>query len=1362
MSYNNSNSPVLRRGLRYLGPDNDKFVLIFIHDLQSWTPSRLWEFLSKKVSNCNNIIHGIVKKHSVNMENYFVIRVNYTKPTYYLNILYIITSILPVKKINWIITDRIRTFSKINRICSAYHSSPIFELSSDFLHTNPFSNVKFFNICTSWNINGWNSDKRDGLTYFNSIFKPLCICLQEVGKSNFLSSYSAQYPFLSQYKTLLRRADLDIPGMRGLYIGVHTSCSSTPDPFEYKYIISTNLLSLWGVKCSVGNIYIPTKKHEEPRNNAISDLSKWLKNHLNNPSFIVGDFNMRKDVLKNIVSTTSNKWSVMDLDGNQITYFNGGRSSCIDHIIINEEMKNYLNRASVCNTFNDISDHYPVILSCLNTSIDGFSILPTSKKVKWSNRICRIKKDDIFSHNYFSVLAEEFEHNDELKSIDMVNKLLDTANKVGNAIQAIVPTDLKGSAFHCPAFIKKLSHEKHIAYHNIKKFSLDPNLTNIEEFIQLNRRYAELCDYLKIIKKNIREIHFRNSLQTACDYFLNNDPKRAWSELKKLSKPSYSSKESVAIKDKNGKVLISKNDQLKRFAEHYKDLASDATSHSLDEEYWKKTLGSHNSSVTWDINHPITLSEIESTVTEMKNNKAPGPDGIPTEFFKAFFKSENPTDNQTESNSPDSNYSDCAKCLLLLFNKIWNGDFPSEWNSASIVSIPKKGDLSDCNNYRGISLINVGLKILSKIVTKRISDYALSHGFIRPEQFGFRNKEECISLYISIREICQRRKIKGKFTYLAFLDLKKAYDSVPIYNILTKLFNIGIRDKCLQFIKNLYLTSKARASHFGCLSDEFPIHRGVRQGCPLSPILFNIFINDVLDKCRRYGVVVEGKKCCGGLFADDIVLIAPGKSSLRNILNKVHEWALTNEMTFGINKCATLVVKPLKFTNHNNYVDPTFYLGINPIPKTNQYTYLGIPFNESLSLKPITSNLNSKLNYTLNSYFRFLTNRFVPFYLKRLVLIYYILSTVVYYAPLLGSNKSNTKKAQTILNRGMYWCFGFKSRNSNISLYSISKELNMAPLSGVCAIAQIRCFKKWKDSSCIIAHLINNIPVLSHYSWAKKSKRLFNKNINKSKKEIRNLYWENDFFKLLHCIRAEKYKKYKFGFRKEIHTLSSKYSTFSLGFFWISRIKCGFKFDVKTLIKSNIVSPDCPSCCPCCGNGIPSFTHWVLLCPKLNEIRSQCISFVDDLFINLSIIVRQKSLNVSTDSEKDFEDNINFYVLCILLGGNTIFEILDLNSEERRRFINDIFHESESSFLYPYFVGLAEFLTNVMPVVSRSFYSMINLYSIGPTVVKSVDVEPIRHRSNSDTETNDSTPIGPIFEEWEELQDIASSALSEL
>jgi len=94
-------------------------------------------------------------------------------------------------------------------------------------------------------------------------------------------------------------------------------------------------------------------------------------------------------------------------------------------------------------------------------------------------------------------------------------------------------------------------------------------------------------------------------------------------------------------------------------------------------------------------------------------------------------------------------------CLRKIYFRIWNGEFPSTWNEASIISIPKKGDdLSDCDNYRGISLINNDIKLISKIVSKRISEYGFKNNFIRPEQFGFRNKEESVSLFISIREIC--------------------------------------------------------------------------------------------------------------------------------------------------------------------------------------------------------------------------------------------------------------------------------------------------------------------------------------------------------------------------------------------------------------------------------------------------------------------------------------------------------------------------------------------------------------------------------------------------------------------------------
>ena len=123
---------------------------------------------------------------------------------------------------------------------------------------------------------------------------------------------------------------------------------------------------------------------------------------------------------------------------------------------------------------------------------------------------------------------------------------------------------------------------------------------------------------------------------------------------------------------------------------------------------------------------------------------------------------------------------------------------------------------------------------------------------------------------------------------------------------------------------------------------------------------------------------------------------------------------------------------------------------------------------------------------------------------------------------------------------------------------------------------------------------------------------------------------------------------------------------------------------------------------------------------------------------------------------------ISIFTCCVsFFGGNAVFEILKIGSGERRRFINNIFQSpsNESSFPISYFVGLAEFLTNVMPIVIGDFYTMIDLYSVRPTVVKSVDVVTIRQRSNSNTNSNDNNIQGVIFDEWEELEAISSSNL---
>jgi len=98
------------------------------------------------------------------------------------------------------------------------------------------------------------------------------------------------------------------------------------------------------------------------------------------------------------------------------------------------------------------------------------------------------------------------------------------------------------------------------------------------------------------------------------------------------------------------------------------------------------------------------------------------------------------------------------------------------------------------------------------------------------------------------------------------------------------------------------LTSKASVKIDDRYSESFNIMKGVKQGCPLSPILFNLFINDIFNDFSELGIPLGKSRCCGGLFADVIVLCASSKTKLKKMLKKVNEWAKFNMMNFGINK----------------------------------------------------------------------------------------------------------------------------------------------------------------------------------------------------------------------------------------------------------------------------------------------------------------------------------------------------------------------------------------------------------------------------------------------------------------------------
>ena len=141
--------------------------------------------------------------------------------------------------------------------------------------------------------------------------------------------------------------------------------------------------------------------------------------------------------------------------------------------------------------------------------------------------------------------------------------------------------------------------------------------------------------------------------------------------------------------------------------------------------------------------------------------------------------------------------------------------------------------------------------------------------------------------------------------------------------------------------------------------------------------------------------------------------------NLRKLLKFASKWARNNEIQFGINKCASLVVRGevSRFLYNSN---PTFYLSSQELLKTNCYTYLGVPFSYDLELKPIIQRMNNKVRNVFYSIKGFLKNPHIPIPYKRMLFSAIVIGQVSYYAPLLEYNKDRTRSTQTLVNSGLY------------------------------------------------------------------------------------------------------------------------------------------------------------------------------------------------------------------------------------------------------------------------------------------------------------------------------------------------------
>ena len=270
----------------------------------------------------------------------------------------------------------------------------------------------------------------------------------------------------------------------------------------------------------------------------------------------------------------------------------------------------------------------------------------------------------------------------------------------------------------------------------------------------------------------------------------------------------------------------------------------------------------------------IEVEEVREAMSGMKSNKAPGVD-----MLRAGDE-------------------ECLIWMSDLLKAVWDKEkIPEGWRKSLIVPIfKKKGDILECRNYRGIKLLEHGLRILERMLDKRIRKVVK----IDPKQFGFMPGKSTVDAIFIVRQLLEKRMEGNLAVFCGFVDLEKAYDRVPRDVLYWCLRRKGVSEKLVRMVMETYQDCKTAVSTIEGLSREFEIGVGLHQGSALSPLLFAVII-DVLSEHLRAENLWEL------LFADDLAIMADSEEQLQERLLKWQECLEKYGLKMNATKTETMV-----------------------------------------------------------------------------------------------------------------------------------------------------------------------------------------------------------------------------------------------------------------------------------------------------------------------------------------------------------------------------------------------------------------------------------------------------------------------
>ena len=534
----------------------------------------------------------------------------------------------------------------------------------------------------------------------------------------------------------------------------------------------------------------------------------------------------------------------------------------IDYIMVNNRYKNSVKSTCTYPGADINSDHCLLIMKLKHRMKTNMKI--ASKRHMNLNLLSNETIKNAYSiavNNRYEILSNE----------DIVQEDEGVAEDVNQQYENIKSSIIHGLEETVP---KKDKQKRQI-------WMTDEILEKMDKRRELKKHTEEYREMEAVIRANCK-VAKEEWYSARCEEIEDLEKKHHAKELHQKVKDLTDRKRNIrtgngCIKDKDGNLLFEKRDVENRWVEYISELYDD-TDRNEDIMLFEGDRG------------PIILrEEVAFALKKMKSGKAVGPDEIPTEALKAL-----------EGIS--------LQALTELCNKIYrSGHIPSELMKSTFIKLPKKPNALDCAEHRTISLMSHLMKLLLKIILTR-NDQRIENE-ISACQSGFRPKMGTREGIFNLRTIIERFLEKQKTVFICFIDYEKAFDRVYHEKIIECLNTIDMDNNDKRLITSLYWNQTASVQLEYGASESFKIKRGVRQGCVLSPKLFNLYTEHIFREVEDLpGCIVGGTNFNNLRYADDTALIAESEEELQVIVDQVRSSSEVKGLRMNVKKTKTMAI----------------------------------------------------------------------------------------------------------------------------------------------------------------------------------------------------------------------------------------------------------------------------------------------------------------------------------------------------------------------------------------------------------------------------------------------------------------------